>query len=418
MLFLPPIDSLPRDSTARGFSWSRRLGIACWVLLFACPWGVPLWAVDPAEIPTGPGCLLLSNGAVLSGKLKVLGDQIEVQIDANARVTVRASEVRCVGKEIRELYEFQRARTPRMGPGEHLHFATWCIDNGLLEEAEEHYQALEQKIPGHPKLRLLEARYRGRLLKDPVTRSAFSLPPNPSQVVAAGATDSSAAGMDRQVEELSRQPLIANGYRDIVLPLMRNRCGSSGCHGNQTRTAILFPPAASQSFKSFQSSLTAVLHYLRSQPEGTEAFIAKATSIHASQKTPAIDPSHAADRIHVESLSRWAATVQQAIDTQNSSGVQTATDRQTSNATMPAVQSAVGSGPSAEGVSTAQWQTATPPSSQSPTLLDPESEWRKLEGWIRQLEEKERQMGTGDPFDPQQFNQQFARRPLDPGKGR
>jgi hypothetical protein len=187
---------------------------------------------------------------------------------------------------------------------------------------------------------------------------------------------------------------------------MRNRCGSSGCHGNQTRTTILFPPAASQSFKSFQSSLTAVLHYLRSQPEGTEAFIAKATSIHASQKTPAIDPSHAADRIHVESLSRWAATVQQAIETQNSSGVQTATDRQTSNATMPAVQSAVGSGPSAGGVSTAQWQTATPPSSQSPTLLDPE------------LEEKERQMGTGDPFDPQQFNQQFARRPLDPGKGR
>jgi hypothetical protein len=388
------------------------------MIVLAGPWVAPLWAVDPAEIPTGPGCLLLGNGAVLSGKLKVLGDQIEVQIDANARVTVRASEVRCAGKEIRELYEFQRARTPRMGPGEHLHFATWCIDNGLLEEAEEHYQALERKIPGHPKLRLLEARYRTRLLKDPVTRSAFSLPPNSSQVVSAGATESSAAGMDRQVEELSRQPLIANGYRDVVLPLMRNRCGSSGCHGNQTRTAILFPPAASQSFKSFQSSLTAVLHYLRSQPEGAEAFIAKATSIHASQKTPAIDPSHAADRVHVESLSRWSATVQQANDTQNSSGVQAATDRQNSSATAPAVQAAVGSGPTAGGVSTAQWQAATPSSSDPPTLLDPESEWSKLEGWIRQLEEKERQMGTGDPFDPQQFNQQFAGRPSDPGKGR
>jgi hypothetical protein len=354
---------------------------------------------------------------VLSGKLKVLGDQIEVQIDANARVTVRAAEVRCVGKEIRELYDFQRDTTPRMGPGEHLHFATWCIDNGLLEEAEEHYQALERKIPGHPKLRLLEARYRARLLKDPVTRSAFSLPPNPSQVVAAGATESSATGMDRQVEELSRQPLIANGYRDIVLPLMRNRCGSSGCHGNQTRTTILFPPAASQSFKSFQSSLTAVLHYLRSQPEGTEAFIAKATSIHASQKTPAIDPSNAADRVHVESLSRWMATVQQAIDTQNATPVQTATDRQTSVSAMP-FQAAVGSGPSGGAVTTAQWQTTTPATSESPKLVDPESEWRKLESWIRQLEEKERQMGTGDPFDPQQFNQQFAGRPSDPGKGR
>lgn len=415
---LPPKDSPPRDSTGHGFSWNRHLRIAFFVILLAGPWGVPLGAVDPAEIPSGPGCLLLGNGAVLSGKLKVLGDQIEVQIDANARVTVRASEVRCVGKEIRELYEFQRARTPRMGPGEHLHFATWCIDNGLLEEAEEHYQALERKIPGHPKLRLLEARYRARLLKDPVTRSAFSLPPNPSQVVVAGATESSAAGMDRQVEELSRQPLIANGYRDIVLPLMRNRCGSSGCHGNQTRTTILFPPAASQSFKSFQSSLTAVLHYLRSQPEGTEAFIAKATSIHASQKIPAIDPSHAADRVHVESLSRWMATVQQAIDTQNATGVQTATDRQSSAAAMPPVQTAIGSGPSGGSVTTAQWQTATPPSSESPTLVDPESEWRKLEGWIRQLEEKERQMGTGDPFDPQQFNQQFAGRPSDPGKDR
>lgn len=406
----------PTDSSGQGYSWSRQLGIACLVILLACLWAMPIWAVDPAEIPSGPGCLLLDNGAVLSGKLKVLGDQIEVQIDANARVTVRASEVRCFGKEVRELYDFQRARTPRMGPGEHLHFATWCIDNGLLEEAEEHYQALERKIPGHPKLRLLEARYRARLLKDPVTRSAFSLPPNPSQVVAAGAIESTAAGMDRQVEELSRQPLIANGYRDIVLPLMRNRCGSSGCHGNQTRTTILFPPAASQSFKSFQSSLTAVLHYLRSQPEGTEAFIAKATSIHASQKTPAIDPSNAADRVHVESMSRWMATVQQAIDTQNATGVHTATDRQTSAAATPAVQAAVGSAPVGGSVTTAQWQIATPPSSEAPTLLDPESEWRKLEGWIRRLEEKERQMGTGDPFDPQQFNQQFADRSSDSGK--
>ncbi|MFN5949903.1 MAG: hypothetical protein ACK43N_15525, partial [Pirellulaceae bacterium] len=87
------------------------MGIACLIILLASPCGVPLWAVDPAEIPSGPGCLLLGNGAVLSGKLKVLGDQIEVQIDANARVTVRAAEVRCVGKEIRELYDFQRDTT-------------------------------------------------------------------------------------------------------------------------------------------------------------------------------------------------------------------------------------------------------------------------------------------------------------------
>ena len=229
------------------------------------------------EWTTGPGYLLLSTGNVMSGTITKLEHEYQVQVDEGSMVKLRKSQVHYVGKDIPELYQHLKSSYVRQGTGEHIQLARWCIENGLLDEAGEHYRFLKERIPEHPQLRTIAVMLKQKLALDPVTRMSVGLPPEKPNADktkdgrqlegehvqlassnSAASLGSSATGERSGIGSTPRagseiaSPVVAMNFREHVLPVFRNRCGQAGCHGNQSKTDLVFQPSHTQMFASSQ----------------------------------------------------------------------------------------------------------------------------------------------------------------------
>lgn len=243
----------------------------------------------------GEGYVLLQHGSVLHGFVKPQADRLTIVLDKGNEVTLPNRQVLSVGKTVESLYNYQVKAIRAWGTGEHWHLAQWCLQNGLLDQAIEHYLALENVAADNPKFKQLDHQIKQALLADKDLRQAMlergmtipdAIHESPSQTSTPGAMASSSnssaptrpapmnqpfaattnggsaygagdvqtagsvqsddmsfgvvkAGANMVVNDTKASlgaPRLIPGYlrrsfQTEVTPVVVSRCGQSGCHG-------------------------------------------------------------------------------------------------------------------------------------------------------------------------------------------
>ncbi|MGL4513510.1 MAG: hypothetical protein ACRCT8_10500 [Lacipirellulaceae bacterium] len=167
----------------------------------------------PAEV------LLMKNGAVLAGEVRVDGDRVLLRSE-HSELLLRRSEVAATVATLAEAYRWQRERLdPNAASAEdRCRLAEWCIRQSLWREASEELAAARRLAPGWQRLALLERRL--SMQREPVATP-------PGGVALASHNEPSAvepdAGLtlpDAGLEYFTRR----------VQPLLVNNCTNGGCH--------------------------------------------------------------------------------------------------------------------------------------------------------------------------------------------
>jgi len=153
-------------------------------LLTSCSFGQTVGGATQPVAFYGEGYVLLQHGSVLHGFVKPQADRLTVVLDKGNEVTLPNRQVLSVGKTIESLYNYQVKAIRAWGTGEHWHLAQWCLQNGLLDQAIEHYLALENVAADNPKFKQLDHQIKQALLADTDLRQAMlergiAIPENP-----------------------------------------------------------------------------------------------------------------------------------------------------------------------------------------------------------------------------------------------
>jgi len=317
----------------------------------------------------GEGYVLLQHGSVLHGFVKPQADRLTIVLDKGNEVTLPNRQVLSVGKTVESLYNYQVKAIRAWGTGEHWHLAQWCLQNGLLDQAIEHYLALESVAPDNPKFKQLDHQIKQALLADkdlrqamlergmtipdtpddsasqarsPEAMTADSNPSSPkrpapmnSQFAAAiGGTVQSAGGVQTASAVHSDDtsggvvkaganifvndsklapgaPRLIPGYlrrsfQTEVTPVLVSRCGQSGCHGMLAKNDFqIFQPVGEQAAAITETNLENLLRYIDTDTPRQSVLLSYATRPHGTQRNASINPSRDEDRVLLDRILRW-----------------------------------------------------------------------------------------------------------------
>ena len=209
---------------------------------------------------TPESVLLLRNGRVLQGRIRQYQDRYVVAIDGG-EITVRASEVQQVCRDITDAYRLRRAAIRLDSAQEHVALAQWCQRVGLLDLAFSELAEAKAIDPSHPMLSLLERQF--RVASEPKEQAA-----GPAKLVAAGPT---VQDLDRMVRAMP--PKTVETFTQVIQPMLTSQCASSGCHGSGAQNHFQMlrpPPGGLPSRRLTQRNLYAVLELVdRDDPAGS-----------------------------------------------------------------------------------------------------------------------------------------------------
>ena len=122
----------------------------------------------------GEGYVLLQHGAVMHGFIKPQADSVTIVMDKGKEVTVSKRQILTIGASKEALYKYQTKAIRKWGTGEHWHLAQWCIQNGMLDQAIEHYLELEKQASENPRFKQLDLQLKQALLEDESVRRAMA----------------------------------------------------------------------------------------------------------------------------------------------------------------------------------------------------------------------------------------------------
>jgi hypothetical protein len=337
--------------------------------------------------------LLLNNGRVLHGTVRQTGDRVLLELDDTAQIGVRAKDIRFSAPELLQLYEFKLSQISNGNAGDHLEIAQWCLEQGLLIAAEPHYQELKSRIGSSSRFQVFEKQYKSKLIEK--LRRASESPSSPShqpsmqdQASPPSKSDAPAKSEDSIVVKIS--PSCAKEYFDRILPILRNRCGQTACHGMNTTTGFFVPPEGNHTPALGERSLKSALSWIRVEATSESPLLQMATAPHSLQGYPAISRTDEKDIQLVARLEAWIASTAHPAPAAGQSHV----DKARFSQTVDSSRVVTASGKSRTGVQELQ-----------PNMQVGEAELSRLEEAILRLETVEKASSKSDPYDPEKFNQ-------------
>lgn len=262
-------------------------------------------SLSPAQ--TVGRVLLMNNGAVLpksspganAGGIEKRGDFYVVRIAEQSSASIPIDQVKYVGQDLDDLYRFKVAATKRWEVGDHYQMTSWCLRNGMLDQATQHYQEVARRAGEHPRVKQLALQLERQLLEEPGFREFLGLAPieqqqaaNPSLAapsLAAQKPSSSVTTASSYLSDVAFQPEIAARYSQKVQPILMNRCSQAACHGAQSQNALrLLEPYGQQYARMSSENLRSVLGQIDSQIDQLPRLIEYATKPHGIQRAAAI----------------------------------------------------------------------------------------------------------------------------------
>ncbi len=355
--------------------------------------------------------VLLKNDRVQFGTVRLVNRFIEVEFSKDSKVSLPLDQVVFVGESLEEVYQFKRGSLIKWSTGDHIHFGRWCLQNGLLERAIEHYLSIDRQDQGHRAVKQLGAELELRVLNDESFRTYLGLP---SQKKVAETSDTqvnqntpsqdttrlvqASTGGDETPVDIAAHPQIGQLFYDRVQPILINRCSQAACHGVASNNSLrLIEPKGKSRQRISNENLRSALSQIQNV-NGTAKLIRYATTPHGLQKEPGISSTEA----HlVEELRRWVRFVENPVAT------------------------AGGTLPSSELTGAAKLTQIVPGSMQLQTVPKDNSQPEPVNGFVKptreEIDDLEAQLNailtrgengaaksptSGDPFDPAEFNRQ------------
>jgi|694.fasta_scaffold00268_24 hypothetical protein len=338
----PALSSHPSLTEGR-VKWLHRFIWQLTSLLVASLFPPPLYSQGPT-IFGGTGAVLMKHGDVISGELAPMGDQISIRIDENNSVFIPLRQIEYSARTVDEIYQFKVKKYGRIGTGEHYQLALWCLKNKLNDQAVFHYEELKRMVPNDPIVKRLAFQVKETILQEPwakeiirqqnefraahstsnsvVTASADSnqaggvqtaggtksnsattpagrgslAPPTtspPQSIPRATAKPQPFATSDTAAKQLTFEPLVTEDatklFRSHLQPILLQKCGQSGCHGNQSTNDLkLLRPTANSTKKTADSNIASLLPFLDAADAQKSTLYQLATKPHGSLKTGAI----------------------------------------------------------------------------------------------------------------------------------
>lgn len=365
----------------------------------------------------GDGFVLLQHGAVLQGFVKPQADSVTVVMDKGKQVTLAKKQILVIGPSMESLYKYQTRAIRKWGTGEHWHLAQWCIQNGMLDQAIEHYLELEKQAADNPKFKQLDLQLKQALMADENVRQAMAiqgiLPPEP--VVQASAVLPRAPASSEPSFPVHTVPgYLRRNFQTEITPIVVSRCGQSGCHGILSKNNFqIFQPVGEQAASINERNLEKFLRFVdASQPDQSD-LLNYAARPHGAQRNASFNLQREEDRHHLEKLAKWIRSLEGL--TPQAPNLSTP-NLSTPN---PVVQAALYAKPD----STSEVKQAVAPSpklskpakSGSGSVAIDASELMEIQEEIRKLEKAaSKQTKVTDPFDAKIFNSKY--RNEDPAK--
>ena len=378
--------------------------------------------------------LLLKNGNVLKGKVRAEKDRVSVTIDGNSTLFVESKQVSFIGPTLESIYEHQRSGVRQWGTGEHWQMAQWCVQQGLIDRAIEHYEVLERSASDSPRFKELEHMLRQALLSDETVKQAVHLK---KQTTVLSAPNSQESNLNSVVRASSESMRLKSSPRDVsrevteswnkhaipgyirktfqnsILPILVSRCGQSGCHGMLGNSDFhIYQPVGEQAALTLARDLEEVLRYIDPDQTQDSPLLAYATKAHGIQRNSSFRPD---EHALMERVNFWVKSLALSQKPETTMPAQYPAVQATSNP-----PSTVTSAPAISSTSRkSRWpgeieqdrnaKLSKPAKSAAPTEFLSMSELAELEAAIDKFE-KQTSGGTPakkDPFDPEAFNRQF-----------
>ena len=353
----------------------------------------------------GDGFVLLQHGAVLQGFVKPQADSVTVVMDKGKQVTLAKKQILIIGPSMDSLYKYQTRAIRKWGTGEHWHLAQWCIQNGMLDQAIEHYLELEKQAADNPKFKQLDLQLKQALMADENVRQAMAIqgiqPPEP--VVQASAVLPRAPASSEPSFPVHTVPgYLRRNFQTEITPIVVSRCGQSGCHGILSKNNFqIFQPVGEQAASINERNLEKFLRFVdASQPDQSD-LLNYAARPHGAQRNASFNLQREEDRHHLEKLAKWIRS----LEGLTHQGPSPSTPN-------PVVQAASYAKP--ESTSEVQQAVAPspklskPPKSGSGSVAIDAGELMEIQEEIRKLEKTaSKQTKATDPFDAKIFNSKY-----------
>lgn len=353
----------------------------------------------------GDGFVLLQHGAVLQGFVKPQADSVTVVMDKGKQVTLAKKQILIIGPSMDSLYKYQTRAIRKWGTGEHWHLAQWCIQNGMLDQAIEHYLELEKQAADNPKFKQLDLQLKQALMADENVRQAMAIqgiqPPEP--VVQASAVLPRAPAPSEPSFPVHTVPgYLRRNFQTEITPIVVSRCGQSGCHGILSKNNFqIFQPVGEQAASINERNLEKFLRFIdASQPDQSD-LLNYAARPHGAQRNASFNLQREEDRHHLEKLAKWIRSLEglthQGPSPSNPNPVVQAASYAKPESTSE-VQQAVAPSP----------KLSKPPKSGSGSVAIDAGELMEIQEEIRKLEKTaSKQTKATDPFDAKIFNSKY-----------
>lgn len=414
----------------------RVFAVACWAVCSPLLWVSSAYSQGTnraAEFHSGPGYVLLSNGEVIAGDIQAFDRDIEIKIDDTASVRSNYDRVSYIGKSIDELYLFQVNRITEWGYGDHLKIGRWCAQQKLFERAMPHYEYLKSEIPDAPEFKRFQAELKEAMLHDQGVQTALTAAGIPIEQKGDSATTEQpvqappAAQTNKSMQAVRVDTNLQEVFRRDIHPVLISSCARTACHGTfSTNRLTLLDMSRVRAKDTVAQNLTAFTSYLNetkgdadSNPESHPIY-QKAVGRHGNLMQSPLDVNDPKHQRFMEQLRVWVARTNSQSDQSSS---ELAAESQVNPlapkrpfGSMPMMPPTPDLGGKArafvdkQGLH-AQAKAASAADSTS-QILNPKEMGRELSGIaaaIAKLEEIERsRTQQKDPFDPAEFNAQFA----------
>jgi hypothetical protein len=326
-------------------------------------------------------------------------------MDKGKQVTLAKKQILVIGPSMDSLYKYQTRAIRKWGTGEHWHLAQWCIQNGMLDQAIEHYLELEKQAADNPKFKQLDLQLKQALMADENVRQAMAIqgiqPPEP--VVQASALLPRAPASSEPSFPVHTVPgYLRRNFQTEITPIVVSRCGQSGCHGILSKNNFqIFQPVGEQAASINERNLEKFLRFVdASQPDQSD-LLNYAARPHGAQRNASFNLQREEDRHHLEKLAKWIRS----LEGLTPQGLNPTTPS-------PVVQAAVYAKPESnsevkQAVAPSP-KLSKPPKNGSGSVAIDAGELMEIQEEIRKLEKAaSKQTKATDPFDAKIFNSKY-----------
>ncbi len=166
--------------------------------------------------------VLLRNGTTLKGKVVQEGNYIYVALP-RGEIQLRSDQVERICNSLEECFRYRLAQ---LLPGDvhgQLELAQWCVDEGLIRQAQWLLDQVRRTASGHPRLELLQRRL--RLLSQGASIAKRGLPSDSFSPARKARHSPPLAPIGTLPPEAVEQFTVS------VHRILQNRCASGSCHG-------------------------------------------------------------------------------------------------------------------------------------------------------------------------------------------